>query len=126
MSRVFVVDDNESFVDYAVIALTKNGIDAVGFTDPFFAYMQALESPPDLILVDQCMPDMEGTQFAEVLKKAGISSRVVIVSSWPNIEEYSRKQHGLVAVDKTKCATVDALLAITLDNLPGHAVAREA
>lgn len=84
--RIFVVDD--SATDRAVIrrVLERGGIPNTSifdYADAASALAAAHESPPDLILMDICMPDMDGYQATRKLKRGDATKdiKVVICSS---------------------------------------------
>src|SRR2546425_165668 len=54
--------------DMKVVALTGNGLDAV---------RSCLETKPDIAVMDQAMPEMNGTEAAEMLRRRRSSTRVV-------------------------------------------------
>lgn len=84
--RIFVVDD--SATDRAVIrrVLEKGGIPNTSifdYADAASALAAANENPPDLVLMDICMPDMDGYQATRKLKRGDATKgvKVVICSS---------------------------------------------
>lgn len=91
MKRVFVVDDNPVHAKLAakLIHKTDENTDLAVFNDPFLALTAALESPPDLLVLDMMMPKMDGIQLLRELRKNGIDTPAIIVSAF--MKEVSEK-----------------------------------
>jgi len=82
MSKILIVDDNPHIIDMIQQALSKGDNDVKGFCDPFLALGYAIDNPPDLVIVDQMMPFIEGSQLIKEMKKAGIKSKFIIMSGF--------------------------------------------
>jgi DNA-binding response OmpR family regulator len=84
MKSVIVLDDNPMHADMArkVVQKASPDVDVRKHTDPFIALSDALESPPDLIVLDFMMPKMDGIQLLRELRKKGIMSKAVLVSAF--------------------------------------------
>jgi two-component system, OmpR family, KDP operon response regulator KdpE len=61
VSRVLVVDDEPQLVRALVVNLRARGYDVLVATDGASALRIAAQQPPDLVLLDLGLPDMEGT-----------------------------------------------------------------
>lgn len=57
---------------YEVIGMAKNGVEAVDLI---------LDEGPDLVTMDNIMPDMTGVEASEAIKKEGGRSKILMVSS---------------------------------------------
>lgn len=80
--RIFVVDD--SATDRAVIrrVLEKSGVPNTSifeYEDASAAMTAAIAAPPDLILMDICMPGIDGYQATRKLKRTEATQAVKIV-----------------------------------------------
>jgi len=60
--KILIVDDTEDIRDLLSVVLRLKGCDAIAVTDGRQAIEQATRSSPDLILMDICMPVMDGYQ----------------------------------------------------------------
>ena len=96
-TKVVLVDDNPVILD-----ILRRGIEPYAeisaFTDSTAALAKCLENPPDLVICDYRMPQMDGGQLLQKLKvHAGAKSvRVVLVASKSDIEEHLRPFTDLV------------------------------
>ena len=81
--RVLVVDDYAPFVAVTIHYLRRHpGIEVVGRAyDNLNALKLVDESKPDLVLVDYCMPLMDGITFTRLLKSKPNPPKVVVMSS---------------------------------------------
>ncbi|MBI3933241.1 MAG: DUF4388 domain-containing protein [Acidobacteria bacterium] len=90
-AKVMLVDDNPVILD-----ILRRGIEpyaeALAFTDSTAALAQCLENPPDLVICDFRMPEMDGGQFLQKLKlKPEMKSvRVILLAAKSDIEEHLR------------------------------------
>lgn len=82
MSKVLIVDDSVYMRSLIKTALTGNGHEIVGeAADGESAINMALELDPDLITLDNILPDMMGLEILKVLKEEGVTSKVIMVSA---------------------------------------------
>jgi len=90
-AKVMLVDDNPIILD-----ILKKGLEpyaeTITFTDPTAALARCLEAPPDLIICDFRMPEMDGGQFLQKLRMRAESKavRVILVAAKSDIEEHLR------------------------------------
>ncbi len=92
MYRILIVDDealvrhgitksvNWNELDIEMVAEAENGVEA---------FEQVLENVPDVILLDICMPRMDGLEFASIIKKKYPQVKVVIITGFDDFE-YAR------------------------------------
>ncbi|MFY0625833.1 MAG: response regulator [Reichenbachiella sp.] len=80
--RVIVVDDSMYMRTLIKDALIKEGFEIVGEAPNGEAAIDlALELKPDLITLDNILPDMIGTDILKVLMDEGLESKVIMVSA---------------------------------------------
>lgn len=81
--RVVVVDDSDGFrsllqwflcslPEIEIVAEARNGIDAIAEVE---------RTKPDLVLMDVCMPTLDGLQATRRLRKVGESVRIVLLTA---------------------------------------------
>jgi DNA-binding response OmpR family regulator len=68
-SRVLVVDDDPEIVDAVGEALQDDGYLVETATDGATALKRVLEAPPDLIVLDVRMPNLNGWEFCEIIRR---------------------------------------------------------
>jgi CheY-like chemotaxis protein len=96
-TKVMLVDDNP-----VILEILRRGIEPyaeiLAFTDSTAALARCLESPPDLVICDFRMPEMDGGQFVQKLKvkPETKSVKVMLVATKSDIEEHLRPFTDLV------------------------------
>ncbi len=83
MKRVFVVDDEPDVVELIETVLELAGYGVESETSGRRALTRILENPPDLVLLDLMMPDLDGMELLKLLRAQpqGADIPVVIVSA---------------------------------------------
>ena len=79
--RVFIVDDDPDFVAMTKIILCHAGFDVASAPDGIVALKKCAEVNPDVILLDLLMPDMDGFQTFQKLKKLTDAPVIVVTAS---------------------------------------------
>ncbi len=78
--RVLVVDDEPSIVDAVATSLRYEGFNVDEAGTGRKALAQAQEDPPDLVILDVMLPDLDGFEVAKRLRQAeGAGTRVPII-----------------------------------------------
>ena len=82
VKKVLIVDDSIYMRSLIKSALEEKGFEIVGeAANGESAIDQAMELQPDLITLDNILPDMMGFEILKVLKQEGLESKVVMVSA---------------------------------------------
>jgi len=83
MARVFVVDDEPDMVDLLATILKSDGLQVDTDTDGRSALARLLADPPDLVLLDLMMPDLDGMELLKLLRldAKGMNVPVLVVSA---------------------------------------------
>jgi len=71
--------------DMKVVAVADNGLDAV---------RRSIDARPDVVVMDQAMPEMNGTEAAQMIRARRSATRVVILSMHSNPEHVQRALHA--------------------------------
>lgn len=80
--RVLIVDDSLYMRTMINDALTEAGYEVIGLAaNGEAAIDMALDMQPDLITLDNILPDMIGTDILRVLKDEDLPSKVVMISA---------------------------------------------
>jgi CheY-like chemotaxis protein len=96
-AKVMLVDDNP-----VILEILQRGIgplaETVTFTDASAALARCVDDPPDLVICDFRMPELDGGQFVQKLKlkPETKSVRVILVATKSDIEEHLRPMTDLV------------------------------
>lgn len=78
--RILVIDDDANATRVAKLIIERSGCyEARELNDPKEALDMAWAFRPDLILMDVCMPDVEGSEVADQIGRAAFLSDVPIV-----------------------------------------------
>ena len=78
--RILVIDDDANATRVAKLIIERSGrYEARGLNDPTQALDVAQEFRPDLILLDVCMPGVEGSELAEKIHGTPFLADVPIV-----------------------------------------------
>ena len=79
---VLIVDDSMYMRTVIRDVLTEAGFEVIGqAANGEAAIDMALELEPDLITLDNILPDMVGTDIIPVLKEEGVSSKIIMISA---------------------------------------------
>jgi DNA-binding NarL/FixJ family response regulator len=79
---VLIVDDHPSFRAVAQMVLESDGFAVVGTaSDGESGVAATLRLSPDVVLLDVELPDIDGFEVAERLRRAGSTSEIVLASS---------------------------------------------
>jgi two-component system OmpR family response regulator len=81
--RVFVVDDEEEIADVLSSVLREADFEVETFYGARPAMRRAHECPPDILVTDIVMPDMDGIMLAEAVLKQNPNCRVILMSGNP-------------------------------------------
>ena len=84
--KVLVVDDEEGMRHMLSILLKREGYDVSVSEDGNSALMAMAKNNYDFILCDIKMPDMDGLQVLEEIKKRGLEVTVIMMSAYGTIE----------------------------------------
>ena len=84
---VLVVDDEPSIVDAVATSLRYEGFDVEEATTGRAALAAAQERPPDLIVLDVMLPDLDGLEVTRRLRRDGIHSPVLFLTARDALED---------------------------------------
>jgi DNA-binding response OmpR family regulator len=77
--RILVVDDDESIRELITLALEDEGYEVIGAPEGESALVMIPEVQPDIILLDNRMPVMDGREFAQRFQELDNSSAALII-----------------------------------------------
>ncbi len=114
MANVLIVDDHQAFRRSARRVLEEDGFVVVGEAEGGrSALEQAARLSPDIILLDIQLPDIDGFEVAEELRRRGSSAKIVLTSSRDGADFGARIAEsgalGFVAKEDLSGAAIDRL-----------------
>ncbi len=110
MTRILVVDDDKQLLRAMRINLSARGYEVVLAPDGVTALAAATKAPPDLVIVDLGLPDMDGVEVIEGIR--GWLAVPIIVLSARHLEQAKVRALDAGADDYiTKPFGMDELLA---------------
>ncbi|MBN1579745.1 MAG: response regulator [Anaerolineae bacterium] len=96
MLTILIVDDDANIRKLLEVALKKEGFSVVTARDGNEAFVQAIESPPDVAILDVMMPGLHGYELCRRLRANPITSRIKIIFLTARSQPYDQ-QAGLDA-----------------------------
>ncbi|HAW49876.1 TPA: two-component system response regulator [bacterium] len=84
MAKILVIDDDQDMVESIVSILKDEGYNVGYALNGSEAIKKAKQQQPDVILLDIAMPNMDGYEIFQSLKKEGLQSPVVIITARQN------------------------------------------
>jgi two-component system OmpR family response regulator len=79
VNRIYVVDDEPDMVELLATVLKGEGYDVETYTDGREALARVLEKPPELLLLDLMMPDLDGFELLKLLRLDSRGKDVVVL-----------------------------------------------
>ena len=92
LHRVLVVDDEPSIVDAVATSLSYEGFEVTTASNGRKALSMAQENPPDIMILDIMLPDLDGLEVTRRLRQDGIRVPVLFLTAKDALED---KVHGL-------------------------------
>jgi DNA-binding NarL/FixJ family response regulator len=121
--RVLIADDHgvvaeglrnliEAQADMEVIALVEDGREAV---------RRAVDSSPDVVLMDIAMPGLNGTEATRIIRERRPQTRVIMLSAYTNaVHVYRALQAGAAGYIAKKSVAKEVVDAIRRAHQGGH------
>lgn len=85
--RVLVVDDEPSIVDAVATCLRYEGFHVEEAVTGRSALAKAQDSPPDLIVLDVMLPDLDGIEVTRRLRADGIHAPILFLTAKDSVED---------------------------------------
>ena len=86
MSYILIVDDEEKICKLLVAELGDAGHKATGFTSPIEALERIRQNPPDILLSDLRMGNMDGITLLKETKQASPGTDVVVMTAYASVD----------------------------------------
>lgn len=110
-----LVDDSSicNLIMRKVLSQLLSNIDVQEFTDPLAAFSRVSDLNPSVIFLDLNMPGLDGWRFLEQMNRAGLTNRVVVLTSSTSMVDRSRcAEFPNILSYQTKPMTKDTLGAL--------------
>ncbi|MCF7803470.1 MAG: response regulator transcription factor [Candidatus Marinimicrobia bacterium] len=78
--QILIADDEEDFLEILTYNLEKEGFDVIAVQDGKAA-MDALDTNPDLIILDVMMPEMDGYEVCKAIRAKGIDTPIIFLTA---------------------------------------------
>lgn len=78
---IFVVDDEQSIIDFVDIYLQREGFTCVGITDGLVAFNRIMEEKPDLVVLDVMLPGMNGFDVCRRLRASNNQVPIIMLTA---------------------------------------------
>jgi len=85
--RILVVDDEPSIVDAVATSLRYEGFDVEEAATGRAALAAAQDLPPDLIILDVMLPDLDGLEITRRLRSDGVRAPVLFLTARDSLED---------------------------------------
>ncbi len=85
--QILVVDDEASIVDAVATALRYEGFDVREATDGRAALAAVQDQPPDLVVLDVMLPDLDGFEVMRRIRQDGIRVPVLFLTARDSVED---------------------------------------
>ena len=95
MSRVLLVDDSHTVLNFLQAVFESEQFDVVTASDATMGLSKALQAPPDLIVTDTIMPGLDGFEFLRSIREDPATGKIPVImltSSDPDDPEYVTRQ----------------------------------
>lgn len=99
MKKILIVDDEPSILNILDFSLGSEGYDVIQAADGLQAYEYALEYQPDLIVMDVMMPNLDGFNACEKLKKDIRTSAIPVILLTARSDAEDRQKGESVGAD---------------------------
>lgn len=80
-ANILIIEDEEDLLELLEYNLQKAGFETVGFLSTKNVKQLLLEERVDLMIVDRNLPNIEGSEFVQSLRKEGINIPTIFVTA---------------------------------------------
>ncbi len=80
-ANILIIEDEEDLLELLEYNLQKAGFETVGFLSTKNVKQLLLEERVDLMIVDRNLPNVEGSEFVQSLRKEGINIPTIFVTA---------------------------------------------
>lgn len=93
---VYIVDDDVHFASMVEMFFNSlPGFSAQAFTSSHPALSCILAKPPAVLILDIIMPEMQGDEFAEHIREAGVNCPIIVLTGLLTPDEARHKNYRI-------------------------------
>ena len=85
--KILVVDDEPSIVDAVATSLRYEGFEVEEATNGRTGLRKAQDDPPDLMILDVMLPDLDGFEVTRRLRADGVSTPILFLTAKDALED---------------------------------------
>jgi DNA-binding response OmpR family regulator len=89
-SRILIVDDEDAILELLEFNLNQAGFEVLKASDGKTALAQARSNPPDLIVLDLLLPEMDGTDVFKALRQDRATTQIPVIMLTAKATEIDR------------------------------------
>lgn len=93
---IYMLEDDDNIRNFVLYALSSSGYEAEGFSHPEDFWKAVEKRPPSLILLDIMLPDEDGLQVLDKLRRRSDTLRVPVMMLTARSTEYDK----VIALDR--------------------------
>lgn len=86
MPRILVIEDNEDMRGMLAMTLRHEGFEVAVASDGAVALEELARAPADLIVTDLFMPDKDGIETIEEIRRKHPGAKIVAMSGWQSLQ----------------------------------------
>lgn len=118
--RILVVDDEEDLRRLLTESLAREGFQVAAARSGREALVLVEQAPPDLIILDLVMPEMDGIETMRRLRERGVTAKVVVLTAYGTAQQVREAMALDVREFIGKPFDVDRLIRIVAEELEGR------
>ena len=110
--RVLIVDDNHDAADSLAVVLRFEGHEASVAYTAQDAIEAVATSPPEFVLLDIGLPNMDGYEVARRIRASGASARIIALTGYGQLEDRRRSKDAGFAAHLVKPVDIAILVSM--------------
>lgn len=117
--KILVVDDEEDLCRLLTESLRREGFQAAAASSGREALALVEQEPPDLIILDLVMPEMDGIETLRRLRERGVRAKVVVLTAYGTAQQTREAMALGVREFIGKPFDLDRLMRIVAEEVEG-------
>ncbi len=117
---ILVVDDEEDLRRLLTESLAREGFQVVAARSGREALALVEQEPPDLIILDLVMPEMDGIETLRRIRERGVAAKVVVLTAYGTAQQVREAMALDVREFIGKPFDVERLIRIVAEELEGR------